>query len=135
MMTNRMILGVAMLGLSVAAPAFAQFKLDEAPSAQRAQNAKDMAGANNNGERLQDRARRRGIQPLSSIGESQSVSQTLQPMTAATALQADAGVVADTAPAVGPDGKPLPPDPSIDDPNKPRQPLKPKSLKSGVAPR
>lgn len=134
-MTKRIILGLAAIGLLAGTPALAQFKLDEAPSAQRAQFAKDTQGPAAT-ETLQDRyKRRRGMQPLSSINESQSLSQGIQPLAPATSLQANAGATVDTAPAVGPDGKPLPPDPSVDDPNKPRQPLKPKSLSRGVAPR
>lgn len=128
----RLPLALACAGL-IAGAANAQFKLYETPSAQRAVSAANAAQA------AKDLANRPGMRPLSSLGGSQgtpnqfapSAPITVNPVYAGTAPAAGYGATD----AIGASAKAKPVDPSVDDPNKPRQPLKPKSLSNGVAPR
>lgn len=117
---------IAAVGLSAGAPlmatvASAQFRLDYAPSSIRAANANSVTPIKPNLGR---------INPLSPLGGPQGTPGTIAPSKPATPVQAYAGLPSPVPLAIA-----APADPSVDDPSKPRQPLKPKSLSKGVAPR
>jgi hypothetical protein len=118
----------------VAGTASAQFKLYESPSAIRAANAAPSAG-----DAAKELAKRPGLHPLSPLGGPQGTPNQIQPAAPAGAMTSYTGT--DKTPSVGlgtslvGPANAKPEDPSVDDPNRPRQPLKPKTLSTGIAPR
>lgn len=128
-MNKLTLLGAAVAALAIGGSAEAQFRLDYAPSSYKAapSPAKDKLDDNR-------------LHPLSSLGGRQGTPSSVQPAAPAAPALAYSGVPSfatvpggATMPAIG--IKPGIADPSFEDPNKPRQPLAPNGLKTGVAPR
>lgn len=119
-------------GVMLPVAAHAQFRLDDSPSGQRAANA--VAGP------AKPDLNKNRLNPLSPLGGPQGAPGGTQPSYApATPMQSAssyAGIPtsAPPRPAIGA-GAGVAVDSTVDDPSRPRQPLKPGSLKRGVAPR
>jgi hypothetical protein len=122
-MARSVLLGAALAVTAFGSATQAQFRLDYAPSSF---NAAPKANI--------DRIDTNRLHALSPLGGKQGTPMTIQtfvpaaPVGTYVAPTASAGL-----PPIG--GVPKASDPSVDDPNKPRQALRPNSIKSGVAPR
>jgi hypothetical protein len=131
-MNRRLASAAVLLGAALALPALAQFRLDLAPSAFRA--AQQPAKLDN------DPVPGR-LNALSPLGGKQGKPVNKPVTSAVEPVKAYAGVPDDgnsdplhVIPGIGVTGGKLE-NSAVEDPNKPRKPLQPNSLKKGVAPR